>query len=204
MRRKKFKDKDNALLIIFYRNPELGKVKTRLAASLGDAKAYSIYLLLGEHTMSITQNLAISKALYYSDHIDLHDNWANSKYHKQVQSGSDLGEKMANAFRSGFQSGYTSICIIGTDCLELTSTIIKEAFRRLLNHDIVIGPANDGGYYLLGMNNLHTSLFENKKWGTNTVLLDTLNVVRLLGLRCWQLDPLNDIDEEKDLPLHFR
>jgi rSAM/selenodomain-associated transferase 1 len=199
---KKFKEE--SLLIIFYRNPELGKVKTRLASTIGDSKAFSIYLLLAEHTRSIAENLGISKALYYSDYVDENDGWSNSKYQKYVQVGKDLGERMANAFQDGFKNGYKSICIIGTDCLELKAQVINEAFRRLLTHDIVIGPAHDGGYYLLGMNHLHTALFGNKTWSTNTVLTDTLHDVKLLGLSLWQLQTLCDIDEEKDLPAHFR
>lgn len=196
--------KEESLLIIFYRNPELGKVKTRLAATIGDAKAFSIYLLLSEHTRSITQKLGVSKALYYSNHIDQNDGWPNDKYRKYVQAGSDLGEKMEHAFCNGFAEGFKSICIIGTDCLELKSSIINEGFRRLLTHDVVIGPANDGGYYLLGMNYLHSTLFRNKTWSTERVLADTLHDINLQGLSCWQLQPLCDIDEEKDLPTDFR
>lgn len=198
------KIKDDSLLIIFYRNPELGKVKTRLAASIGDAKAFSIYLLLSEHTIRITERLSVAKAVYYSDYIDLNDSWSNDTYQKYLQAGNTLGEKMENAFQTGFIKGYKSICIIGTDCLDLTPALINEAFRRLLTHDVVLGPAVDGGYYLLGMNYLHTSLFKNKKWSTNTVLAETIHDIKLLGLSCWELETLTDIDEEKDLPAHFR
>jgi len=198
------KSKTSSLLIIFYRNPELGKVKTRLAASIGDAKAFSIYLLLSEHTRSVTEKLPIDKALYYSNYVDTEDNWSKSRYQKILQSGDDLGEKMGNAFKAGFSSGYKSICIIGTDCLDLTPRILKEAFRKLLTHEVVIGPAVDGGYYLLGMNHLHPLLFENKNWGENNVLSQTLSDVKMLGLSFWQMEPLNDIDREEDLPPNFR
>lgn len=198
------KSKPKSLLIIFYNNPELGKVKTRLAASIGDAKAYSIYLLLCEHTISITEKLTVPKALYYSDFIDRNDNWSNNTFQKYTQTGDDIGEKMANAFRLGFNNGYRSICIIGTDCLDLTSSIINEAFRKLLTHDVVIGPANYGCYYLMGMNFLHGELFTDKKWGTTEVLEDTFHTIKLLGLSYWELEPLNHIDDEKDLPINFR
>jgi uncharacterized protein len=198
------KSKVESLLTIFYRNPELGKVKMRLAATIGEAKAYSLYLLLCEHTIGITEKLSVPKALYYTDFIDRNDNWSNNKFQKYTQDGLDIGEKMANAFRLGFDNGYKSICIIGTDCLELTSSIINEAFRRLLTHDIVIGPATDGCYYLLGMNYLHRDIFTNKKWSTKKVFSDTLHTIKLLGLSYWELEPLNHIDEEKDLPFNFR
>ena len=198
------KRKSKALLIIFYRNPELGKVKTRLAATIGDAKAYSIYLLLSEHTRNIVEKLTLQKVLYYSDFIDTEDNWSTAVNEKLVQSGNDLGEKMETAFRTGFTSGYKSICIIGTDCLDLSTRIIKEAFRKLLTHDVVIGPAVDGGYYLLGMNYLHPIVFKNKNWGSNSVLTETLYDLQMSGLSFWQLETLNDIDREEDLPPNFR
>ena len=200
----KKKNQNESLLIVFYRNPELGKVKTRLAATIGDAKAYSIYLLLSEHTRRVVDGLPQQKALYYSDYVDVDDAWANNSYQKLLQSGRDLGEKMENAFKAGFNSGYKSICIIGTDCLELTEKIVTEAFQTLLTYDVVIGPAVDGGYYLLGMNTLHPELFKNKAWGGETVLTDTLYDIRILGLTSFQLPLLNDIDRIEDLPPNFR
>ena len=197
------KFKDQSLLIIFYRNPEVGKVKTRLAATLGDVKALSIYLLLVKHTRKVTETLPVHRALFYSDHVDTADSWSNETYQKYLQSGKDLGEKMMHSFEVGFNAGYKSICIIGTDCLELTSEIIEEAFHKLQTHDAVLGPAMDGGYYLLGMNQLHSSLFNNKNWSTHTVLPSTLRDFKTLGLKFWQLKTLNDVDEQKDLPDNF-
>jgi uncharacterized protein len=191
------------LLILFYRNPELGKVKTRLAKTLGDEKALAIYLRLAAHTREITQDLPYNKVVYYSHFADTEDAWANFIFQKKVQQGNDLGEKMQNAFAEGFKNGYTSICIIGTDCLELTSKIIKQAFDQLETHDTVIGPAKDGGYYLLGMKKLIPELFQNKNWSTDTVAKDTINDFKRLELSFAQLPALTDVDEEKDLPLHF-
>lgn len=197
------KKKHDSLLIIFYRNPELGKVKTRLAASIGDARAYSIYLLLANHTREVTHRFPCDKVVFYSDFVDEGDGWFNRTYKKQLQQGADLGERMENAFRYGFSLGYQSICIIGTDCLDLKETHLQQAFRKVLTHDVVIGPASDGGYYLLGMNRLHVSLFRNKPWSTSLVCQETLAETRLLGLTTWELAMLNDIDEERDLPAHF-
>lgn len=189
-----------SLLIIFYRNPEPGKVKTRLAATLGDPAALAIYLYIVAHTKSITKKLGVDKAIFYSHYIDTEDNWDNADYQKHLQSGEDLGERMFNAFRDGFQSGYRSICIIGTDCLELTTEIIEEAFDRLQTNDCVIGPARDGGYYLLGMNTPHAAFFQNKLWSTSSVYASTLSDFKLLGLKFFNLPVLTDVDEEKDLP----
>ncbi|MFM9837610.1 MAG: TIGR04282 family arsenosugar biosynthesis glycosyltransferase [Cyclobacteriaceae bacterium] len=192
------------LLILFYRNPELGKVKTRLAKTIGDEKALAIYLRLSAHTRTITQDLSVDKVVYYSHFVDTGDAWPNSSFQKKVQRGNDLGEKMQNAFAEEFKNGYESICIIGTDCLELTNEILTQALDQLENHDAVIGPANDGGYYLLGMKKLIPALFQNKNWSTDSVATDTINDFKILGLSFAQLLPLTDVDEEKDLPLGFR
>jgi uncharacterized protein len=188
------------LLIIFYRNPEIGKVKTRLAATLGDAKALAIYLYLAAHTRTITENILVDKVVFYSHHVDKEDNWDNDRFQKQLQWGKNLGERMLHAIRDGFRSGYDSICIIGTDCFELTSLIVEEAFAKLQSFDTVIGPATDGGYYLLGMNRFHGELFKNKFWSTHSVREATLHDISVLGLTFFELPVLTDVDEEKDLP----
>jgi rSAM/selenodomain-associated transferase 1 len=191
------------ILIIFYRNPELGKVKTRLAKTLGDEKALAIYLKLSSHTRAITENLAIDKVIYYSNFVDTEDAWPNTTFQKKLQNGNDLGEKMNNAFVEGFQSGYERVCIIGTDCLELSKGIIQQAFDQLVCYDAVIGPAKDGGYYLLGMKKPMPELFENKTWSSDTVATDTIQNFKDLRVSFNQLQVLTDVDEEKDLPFHF-
>jgi rSAM/selenodomain-associated transferase 1 len=191
------------LLIIFYRNPELGKVKTRLAKTLGDEKALAIYLKLSSHTRAITENLAIDKVIYYSNFVDTEDVWPNTTFQKKLQNGNDLGEKMNNAFVEGFQSGYERVCIIGTDCLELSKDIIQQAFDQLVCYDAVIGPAKDGGYYLLGMKKPMPELFKNKAWSSDTVATDTIQNFKDLSLSYAQLAVLTDVDEEKDLPSNF-
>jgi uncharacterized protein len=194
----------NELLIIFYRNPELGKVKTRLGSSIGSASALAIYYRLAAHTRTITEELAMDRMLYYSEYIDKEDMWSDEVFLKALQGGGSLGDKMKAAFKQGFDSGYSSIIIIGTDCYELTSAIINEAFRGLEDNDIVLGPAKDGGYYLLGMKTLHSVLFENKIWSSDTVFTDTLKDCRNLSLRVHLLQTLTDIDNFKDLPPEWR
>ena len=106
------------LLIIFVKNPQLGKVKTRLAATIGDHRALEVYVKLLKHTVAITRELEVDKVVFYSEFIDKNDLWHNSVFLKQLQSAEDLGLKMMAAFDWGFQSGYQEICIIGSDCLE--------------------------------------------------------------------------------------
>lgn len=189
-----------SLLIIFYRNPKMGEVKTRLASTLGKEKALSVYKKLVLHTKTITEPLLMDKIVFYSEAIDLMDIWPNATYLKTLQEGTDLGDKMKHAFAGGFESGYTSICIIGTDCYELTTKMIEQAFHLLQSSDTVIGPAVDGGYYLLGMRRLHKSLFGRKEWGGPTVFNETLRDFEAMGLKYAKLQALRDVDNEADLP----
>jgi len=186
-------------LIIFTKNPEAGKVKTRLAATLGNEAALSVYVQLLSYTVSITNYLPVDKFVFYSNHILQEDIWNNKHFFKQVQAGSDLGERMKNALDVTFQDGYDKIVIIGTDCPDLNAGIIMNAFAYLNSHDVVIGPAEDGGYYLLGMKQLYSELFENIIWSTNTVLNETQMKCTALQLNYYLLPVLKDIDEEKDL-----
>ena len=191
-------------LIIFYRNPVIGKVKTRLASDVGEERALAIYLLLANHTMHITRDLRASKTVYYSSHIDREDNWDNYLYTKDLQAGNDLGERMQNAFAKGFNKGYRSICIIGTDCIGLNTPIIESAFAQLARYDAVVGPAKDGGYYLLGMKKLYSRLFTGKQWGNDTVLADTLSDLESMKLHFTTLPVLTDVDTVDDLPEEWR
>lgn len=191
------------LLIIFYRNPELGKVKTRLATTLGDANALAVYLKLVNHTKAITSQLDVDKIVYYSNYIDKEDNWPNVKYDKRLQVGEDLGEKLANALKTNFEKGYDAICVIGSDCFELTSATLQDAFVALETCDGVIGPAKDGGYYLLGTRKFIPDLFIHKKWSTDTVAKDTINDFVKLGLTYHALPLLTDVDREEDLPIEM-
>ncbi len=187
------------LLIIFYKNPELGKVKTRLAASLGKEKALAIYLKLANHTRLISENILADRVVYYSNVIEQEDAWTSSIFKKEVQKGEDLGERMLHAFKESFQKGYEQVCIIGTDCLELNTDIIEQAFKNLSRHETVLGLAKDGGYYLIGMKRLYPHFFRDKHWSTSTVGHDTLRDILHLNLSYKLLPLLSDVDIEDDL-----
>jgi len=187
------------LIMIFIRNPELGKVKTRLAKTIGDEKALVIYKLLLDHTNKIAKRVNAHKAVFYSDFTTVNDRWKNDGFIQLTQKGKELGEKMSNAFLKSFNMGYKKVIIIGSDCFELNENIITDAFTILNDNEVVLGPAKDGGYYLLGMKFFHPSLFQNKVWSTENVLLDTLLDLSNLNLSYKLLPTLSDIDEEKDL-----
>ena len=185
------------IILIFTRNPEPGKCKTRLAATVGNANALEIYKILLQHTVSVTENLNYDKAVYYSDKITKNDVWKNTNYQKFKQEGEDLGVRMLNAFNNSFIAGYEKVIIVGSDVIDLKQRHINEAFNALDNNDVVIGPAEDGGYYLLGMKELLTPVFQNKNWGTPTVKDDTLN--DLSNKKVALLEMLNDIDIYDDI-----
>lgn len=185
------------LLIIFTRNPELGKVKTRLAKTIGNENALTIYKTLLDKTAKTTSKINCDKAVYYSAKIRDNDIWDDSIFHKYLQKGEDLGVRMRNAFTEAFNSNYNKVVIIGTDLYHLDPDHLKEAFHSLDSHDVVIGPAQDGGYYLLGMKSLNSKVFKHKKWGTSNVLQETLNDLQDQSIHF--LETLNDIDVYDDI-----
>ena len=185
-------------LILFAKNPRLGRVKTRLAATLGDAAALEAYLLLLQHTRSVSEAVRVERFIYYSDEMELGDAFHAERFHKRVQRGGDLGARMENAFRAMFDEGAARVCIIGSDCAELQASHLEEAFEALHNHPLVMGPTHDGGYYLLGMNRMAPELFRGKQWSTDTVAKDTLQDAASLGLEVALLPRLSDVDTEED------
>ena len=185
------------LLLIFTRNPELGKAKTRLAKTVGDETALEIYRFLLKKTRDISSKISSDKAVYYSVRIRENDIWDENIYQKHQQVGEDLGVRMKNAFQNGFEANYEKVIIIGSDLYDLTSENIENAFEELDNNDVVIGPALDGGYYLLGMKSLHPNVFENKEWGIETVRKDTLQ--DLIDKKVKLLEIKNDIDVYEDI-----
>ena len=186
-------------VLIFAKNLIYGEVKTRLAATVGNDAAFSVYKELLLHTKEITKDILADKIIFYSNRIEDNDIWINETYKKQIQQGNDLGKRMENAFAYAFKNNYDEVVIIGTDCIELTSSIINDAFNQLKNYDVVIGPAKDGGYYLLGMKKLYSEIFQNILWSTDSVLQQTIAICKRESLSCHLLQVLSDIDDEKDL-----
>jgi len=190
---------ENAL-IIFVRNPVLGRVKTRIAEAVGEKKALDIYLELLRHTHDIVHPLAADKYIFYSENPEPGDIWEDHEYYKFLQSGETLGDKMQDAIQRLLAMGYEKVCIIGSDCYELTTGIIESAFEILSGNDIVIGPAKDGGYYLMGMKKVVLPIFSNKEWSTATVYSKTINDLENSGYSYSTLPMLNDVDTMEDVP----
>ena len=184
-------------LIIFARNPELGKCKTRLAKVIGNEAALEIYKYLLNHTAEISEKIKADKFVFYSDDIKKEDLWNKDIFRKKLQYGTDLGARMENAFTELFQLNYEKVIIIGSDLLDLNTKHVDDAFQLLETNELVIGPAKDGGYYLLGMKNLHLDVFKNKDWGTSTVFKETIKDIQNSNYAL--MEELNDIDTFEDI-----
>ncbi len=186
------------VLLIFIRNPQLGSVKTRLAATLGAEEALRIYHILLQKTQAAAETCDATRCLYYSDFVDLNDSWSPALFQKKIQHPGDLGQRMEAAFREAFEAGAKKVVIIGSDCPDLTADLLHQAFELLDQADFVLGPVPDGGYYLLGMNVVEPLVFQGIQWSTATVREKTLEKIASLGMTFQLLPMLSDVDTEAD------
>lgn len=184
------------LVLVFQKNEVLGKVKTRLAVGLGETQALEIYRQLLDRTYFALRNISASIWTYFSDFIPENPSYPASN--RMVQDGQDLGERMKNAFAGCFESGMEKIVLIGTDCPSLEGKHIIQAFEALDQSDLVLGPARDGGYYLIGMSRRADFLFEGITWSSEWVLSQTLALAVEQGLNTFLLPILEDIDTLED------
>ena len=184
------------LVIVFVKNTKLGSVKTRLAKTIGDFAALEVYKALLKVTQNAISGLDADTHIYFSKEIET-NTWTNHK--KQLQKGKDLGERMLNAFIDGFNSGYKNIILIGSDLPDISSFHIENGFKSLQKSKVVFGPAEDGGYYLVGMSNLVKDIFCNKPWSQPSLLEETLQELHTLNVSVSKLETLNDIDTYEDL-----
>ncbi|MBD3749703.1 MAG: TIGR04282 family arsenosugar biosynthesis glycosyltransferase [Sphingobacteriales bacterium] len=191
---------DNKAIIIFLKYPELGRSKTRLAATVGAENALKVYQELLEHTHLITKDLNFDKYLFYDKVTPYKMPWSDDIYQTAYQVETDLGGRMSNAFEQLFQKGYERILIIGSDCYDLTQEILEEAMQKLKNKEVVIGPAKDGGYYLLGLTRWIPELFTDVKWSTDEVFKSTTETLEKLQISYDTTTILSDIDVYEDLP----
>ena len=191
-------------LIIFTRYPRPGNVKTRLIPAIGPEGAAQLHTALTRRTLQTTEQFCRHAAFELDVRVadgDLSD--MRSLYGDEVpfahQSGADLGERLHDAVTRALDSGARRVLVVDTDCPELAPAILNQAANALESTDVVIGPALDGGYYLIGLRAASPELFQTIAWGTGAVLAQTLAAAARLGLRVHQLSPLSDIDEPQDL-----
>lgn len=185
------------VIAILAKAPEEGRVKTRLASIIGDASALKVYQLLLENLEHQLREVPFEIHV----HLDClnQNSWSHlpkAITHPQVEG--NVGDRMNEAIRIS-SSNNNSVVLVGTDIPDLSSAIIQEAFQVLKEKDIVVGPSEDGGYYLIGMNTHHPELFELQEWSTSDVLQATINVCMSCGLSYGFVETLNDIDTVEDL-----
>lgn len=188
---------DNRALLLFVRNPEKGKVKTRLAQDLGDDKALEIYFELLNITRAVAVTVPVERFLFYSNFIPQSDDWPETQFQKHLQANGDLGSRMEAAFQLALETHQKAV-IIGSDCPELSPAIIEQAFVQLDDCDAVLGPANDGGYYLLGLKTVIPTVFREMVWSTELVLAETLARLDAAGKSYALLPELSDVDHAED------
>ncbi|MEH2028946.1 MAG: TIGR04282 family arsenosugar biosynthesis glycosyltransferase [Nostoc sp.] len=193
-------------LIIFTRYPEPGKTKTRLIPVLGIVGAANLQRQMSEYTIFQVQEL--QKAIDISMEVrfaggdsQLMEDWLGLDLVYRSQSEGDLGLRMARSLFEAFQSGMEQVIIIGTDCPGVNAQILATAFEKLDAFDLVLGPAIDGGYYLIGLRQPIPELFVNIDWGTNGVFQKTVDIAQKLNLSYVNLSPLADVDRPEDLPI---
>lgn len=191
-------------LILFTRLPEAGRAKTRLIPALGAVGAATLQRQLTEHTLLQAQAFSERQGLPLEIHFadgdeEAMQHWLGAHAFKRQAAGS-IGDRMKQAFAQAFADGMGQVVLIGTDCPGLNEGVLRQAFLALHDSDLVLGPAVDGGYYLIGLKQSRPVLFDAIAWGTASVLQQTL--AKAKSLHVSQLAPLHDIDRPQDL-VHF-
>ena len=187
------------VLSVFVKNLIPGTVKTRLAKDLGTDVAIEIYKELVGITAEVTDTLKVDKYIYYSEYIESNDQFDNAKYQKHIQEGKDLGQRMQNCFYDAFELDFDKIILVGSDNPDITGQIISQGFAELDKHDIIIGPSQDGGIYLIGMKEPHENLLNKRTYGHKEVLNELLDEIDNRNLSVFKLPTLIDIDVKDDL-----
>lgn len=191
-------------LIIFARYPEPGKVKTRLIPALGAPGAAAFYRQMAEQTLAQARRLQGQRSLqvevrFVGGSYELMQDWLGRDLSYTTQGDGDLGARMERSLDAAFGAGVSRSIIIGTDCPDLDAKFMEQAFQSLEQHDLVLGPATDGGYYLIGLRQTVPELFTGIAWSTSVVLQQTVEIAQKLGLAIAYLPTLSDIDYPEDL-----
>ncbi|NET23819.1 MAG: glycosyltransferase [Okeania sp. SIO1H5] len=187
---------------VFARYPQLGKCKTRLARDIGPEKALHVYQSLLTYTLGLLQGGDFRHSVWVTPdaHAKNQGSWAPGNGQRFPQGGGDLGQRLENCCRFFLiDQKVKSLLIIGTDCVELEADHLERALARLEEVDVVLGPANDGGYYLIGLRKMVPELFRNISWSTAQVLQQTISVLKTKNLSYFCLPELVDIDTFTDL-----
>ena len=186
-------------LLVFLKAPRPGTVKTRLAQTLGAAAAAAAYRQLVDIVLGQLSSLPSVELRFAPDEARAEIlPWLRPGWSAVAQGRGDLGERLTRAFAEAFSTGASRVVIIGSDCPEVTSDDVQAAWTALAQHDLVLGPAEDGGYWLIGLRASEPRLFAGVHWSTGTVRQETLERAQVAGLSHTLLRPLHDVDTEAD------
>ncbi len=188
-------------LVTFAKYPAPGKVKTRLGATVGMDVAATLYRHFLQKTMRLAETSRFDRRILYFEPADSRAEFERIApgFELLAQPAGDLGTRLLHAFASAFATGATGVVVLGSDSPTLPGRLLEAARAALDTHDLVVGPALDGGYYLLGLRQLHADLFKNIRWSTGEVLNSTLARADKLGLSQMALEPWYDVDDLETL-----
>lgn len=198
-------------LLVFTRYPQAGRAKTRLIPILGAEGAADLQRQMTEYTLrqvqALRQDSPLSIEVWFAGSSLGHEEedrhlmqaWLGTEWTYQMQQGRDLGDRLNQAITIAFEQRMRRVVTIGTDCPGLDARLMQQAFQKLSESDLVLGPATDGGYYLVGLRQLMPDLFAGINWGSETVLQQTIDIAVSMGLTITYLDPLTDVDRPEDL-----
>ena len=199
---------DRNCILFFVKSPEQGKVKRRLAASLGETVAAALYTSFVVDALATLDTCGARVVVCFSPPEARKSvvAWLGQHYAYMVQRGGDLGQRMKNGFIDAFDRRFQQVIIVGSDIPDLPGNVIEEAFESLMKRDAVLGPSFDGGYYLIGFrrDTFTPRAFEGIGWGTETVFQETIDRFRTKGLSLHTLPTWNDIDTLPDLKDFFK
>lgn len=193
-------------LVLFTRYPEAGKTKTRLIPYLGAEQAADLQRQMTEYIVATTRPLSargtLSMEVHYSGgSLKQMQSWLGTVLTYRSQSGGDLGCRLQRAFAQGFEAQVERMVVIGSDCPDVGAHHLEQAFHHLGHHDLVLGPAADGGYYLVGLSRKCADLFRGIAWGTEQVFAQTVAIAHRLNLSLTTLETLRDVDRPEDVGL---
>jgi uncharacterized protein len=198
--RDKAQDTVQDTLLIFAKAPVPGRVKTRLAPDLGAEGAARLYADMGRAIVGAVASGRYASVVCYDppDALDAMRAWLGDEVVFRAQSEGDLGRRLAQALGDALETS-GKVVVIGTDAPAVDRSLVERAFEALDDVDLVLGPAEDGGYYLLGLDRLEPSLFDDMPWSTDGVLARTLEAAEFTGMSVQLLETLRDIDTVRDL-----
>lgn len=195
-------------LLILTRYPEIGQVKTRLIPALGAEGATALHQQMVEHTFNQARSLCLQRlqmqvTVLYAGEVEpvMVAEWLGAEFLAHPQALGDLGDRLVQGFDRAFTAGAQKVLAIGTDCPGLNASLLEQALVALDHQDVVLGPALDGGYYLIGLRSQQPQLFQGITWGTGSVLEETLAAIQVQHLNYSCLTPLADVDRPEDLPV---